>query len=79
MQIGDKPDTHLLCLIKDGERYIFTWKDTPEDYQEILRCLGRYAANEELNFSWYDAAVLSQQIRAKRASKERETPPSAGG
>ena len=26
-------------------------------------CLGRYASNPELSFTWYDAAVLSQKIR----------------
>ena len=30
---------------------------------EALRTLGRYASNQELSFTWYDAAVLSQKIR----------------
>lgn len=28
-----------------------------------MRVLGRYASNPELDFTWYDAAVLSQKIR----------------
>lgn len=52
---------NVLALVKDGERYIFLYDDhsTPQ----VLQTLGRYAADPELNFSWYDAAVLSQRVR----------------
>ena len=30
---------------------------------ETLRQLARYAADPELDFSWYDAAMLSRKIR----------------
>jgi hypothetical protein len=30
----------------------------------VLQTLGRFAANEELSFSWYDAAVLTQKVQA---------------
>jgi hypothetical protein len=36
---------------------------TEEQKTEMLRTLGRYAADPELSFSWYDAAVLSQKVR----------------
>ena len=29
----------------------------------MLRTLGRYAADPELSFSWYDAAIMSKKIR----------------
>ena len=35
--------------------------------------LGRYASNPDLSFSWYDAAVLSQKIRAADAAQPAPT------
>ena len=54
-------DVNILVLCKDGERYIFAYHD--EHRQEIRRTFGRFASNEELSFTWYDAAVLSQKVR----------------
>ncbi len=54
-------DINVLALVKGKERYIFLFDD--ENRAEALRTLGRYASNQELSFSWYDAAVLSQKIR----------------
>lgn len=52
---------NVLALVKDGERYVFTYDDS--SVPQLLQTLGRYAADPELNFSWYDAAVLSQRVR----------------
>ena len=54
-------DINVLALVKGKERYIFLYDD--DNRSEALRTLGRYASNQELSFSWYDAAVLSQKIR----------------
>jgi hypothetical protein len=49
----------------DGETFIFRYTD---QYRcECLRQLGRLAADPASSFTWYDAAVLSQEIR-KHAS-----------
>ena len=32
----------------------------------VKQTLGKYAADPELNFSWYDAATLSQRVRKLR-------------
>ncbi len=55
-------DINVLALVKGEERYIFLFDDA--NRSEALRTLGRYASNPDLSFSWYDAAVLSQKIRA---------------
>jgi hypothetical protein len=55
---------NVLALLKGGERYVFLYDDRSAD--QLLQTLGRYAADPELNFSWYDAAVLSQRIRKLR-------------
>ena len=54
-------EINVLALVKDGERYVFLYDD--DSYETLLQTLGKYAADPELNFSWYDAAVLSQKVR----------------
>jgi len=55
-------DLNVVALVKGKERYVFLYDD--ESRVETLRMLGRYAMNPELSFTWYDAAMLSQRIRA---------------
>jgi len=66
-------DINVLALVKGKERYIFLYDDN--NRAETLRTLGRYASNQELSFTWYDAAVLSQKIRqtTKRAEKKKKS------
>lgn len=54
-------ELNVLALVKGDEQYIFLFDD--KNRTETLRTLGRYAANPELSFTWYDAAVLSEKIR----------------
>lgn len=54
-------DVNVLALVKGEERFIFLYTD--QNKGETLRTLGRYASDPEMNFSWYDAAVLSQKLR----------------
>ncbi|MEQ8785809.1 MAG: hypothetical protein RIC55_05900 [Pirellulaceae bacterium] len=63
-------DINVLALVKGEERYVFLYDD--ENRAETLRMLGRYASNPELSFTWYDAAVLSQKIRATAQQVELE-------
>ncbi len=55
-------DLNIVALVKGNERYVFLYHDC--DRAPLLRTLGRFASNEELSFTPYDAAVLSQEIRA---------------
>lgn len=52
---------NVIALVKDSERYIFLYDD--ESAPTLLQTLGRYAADPELSFTWYDAALLSQRVR----------------
>jgi hypothetical protein len=54
-------EINVLALVKGDERYIFLFDD--DNRVETLRQIGRFAANPELSFTWYDAAVMSQKIR----------------
>ena len=54
-------DLNVLALVKGIERYVFLYHDVYRS--ELLKLIGRFASNDELSFSWYDAAVLSQKLR----------------
>ncbi len=64
-------DINVLALVKGEERYVFLYDDSRR--AEALRTLGRYASNPDLNFSWYDAAVLSQKVRQNAQAARRES------
>lgn len=59
---------NVLALVKDSQRYLFLFDEN--SYDELLRQIGESAADEELTFSWYDAAVLSQRVRQMRQEGE---------
>jgi hypothetical protein len=61
-----KRTTNVIALVKDGERYVFLYDGHSTD--ALLRQFGRYASDESLSFSWYDAAVLSQRVRRLKAA-----------
>lgn len=50
-----------VTLDKGEERYVFLFDDAHR--AETLRTLGRFASHPELSFTWYDAAVVSQEVR----------------
>ncbi len=68
-------EINVLALVKGEERYVFLYDDASR--VETLRMLGRYAADPQLSFSWYDAAVMSKKIRemANALSAEQATSP----
>lgn len=63
-------EINVLAMVKGEERYIFLYDDAHRT--ETLRMLGRYAADPQLSFSWYDAAVLSKKIRETAAELEAQ-------
>ncbi len=70
----DKPGVmNILGIIKEGERYLYLFDD--DSAAETLRTFGRHAVDQNLSFTWYDAAVLSQKMRALLAKKNDETNP----
>ena len=56
---------NVLALVRDGHRYVFLYDDDSID--SVLATLAEYASDPELEFTWYDAAVLSQRVRRLRA------------
>jgi hypothetical protein len=62
---------NVLALVKEGERYVFLYDD--ESAATLLQTFGRYAADKELSFTWYDAAVLSQKVRRLNTERQLDT------
>lgn len=54
---------HVLALVKGGERFVFIYDE--RSISSLLQTFGQYASDPELNFNWYDAATLSQRLRAE--------------
>lgn len=54
-------EINVLALVKGEERFIFLFDDGNRD--TTLRQLAHFAADPEIDFSWYDAAMLSRKIR----------------
>lgn len=61
---------NVLALVKEGERYVFLYDD--ESAATLLQTFGRYAADKDMSFSWYDAAVLSQKVRRLQCEQQAE-------
>jgi len=68
---------NVVALVKNNERYLFLFDD--ESKECVLQTLARYAENDELSFSWYDAAVLTQKIQQLETEHVRESEPWTSG
>ena len=63
-------EMNVLALVKDSERYIFLYDEESAD--SLLQTMGQYAADKDLSFTWYDAAVLSQKVRRLKEEADAE-------
>lgn len=60
-------EVNVLALVKGTERYLFLFNE--ETRAEAFRTMARFAANSELSFTWYDAAMMSQKMRQDDSSR----------
>jgi hypothetical protein len=54
-----------IALQKGQETYIFRFDEG--SHRAFLKVLGQFAADPNLSFSWYDAAVLCKRARHRQA------------
>ena len=59
-------DRNVLALMKGEEKYVFIFTD--EQRLNVIRTVGRFAANPDLSFDWRDAAVLMERIALREDS-----------
>lgn len=60
----------VICIVRDGERYVFVFTDA-DDLLELCSAVGRQAADPELSFTWLDATIVVQRARAMIAAGAR--------
>lgn len=57
----EQSDHTFIGLMKGKERYAFSYQ--PHTSDRVQQAIGQIASDKDVNFTWYDAAVLSQKIR----------------
>ena len=60
---------NVLALIKGEERYIYIYDDASRP--ELIDAFRDQAADPAVNFSWFDAAVLTDKARQQAVSASR--------
>lgn len=58
-----KRNLNVIAITKNGETFLFTFDDDAESRHRLQSELGKMAGDPQLNFSWYDAAKISRQVR----------------
>lgn len=58
----------VMAMIKGQEKYLLLYE--PAQANEAIRTLGRWASDPQLSFTWYDAAVATQEIQQRQAQQE---------
>ncbi len=64
---------NVLALIKGEERYIYVYDDASRT--PLLETFRSQAANPDLSFNWFDAAVLTQKAHEQAAGSCSASPP----
>lgn len=65
---------NVLALIKGNERYVFVYDD--EAHEPLIDVLRDNAADPQLSFTWFDAAVLTEKAREQALVGEHPLRPS---
>ena len=52
---------NVLALVREEHRFVFLYDD--DSIYTMLATLSQYANYPELDFTWYDAAMMAQSVR----------------
>lgn len=61
---------NVLALVRDEHRFVFLYDDN--SIETVLATLSEYASDPELEFTWYDAAMMAQRVRALIDERDSE-------
>tara|TARA_R110000868_G_scaffold10144_1_gene49556 strand:- start:602 stop:793 length:192 start_codon:yes stop_codon:yes gene_type:complete len=62
---------NLLILLKSSQRFVFKYDDNPRSLQRLITELAAFASDSEIDdFTWYDAAKLSDAARQSAGAKQ---------
>jgi len=65
---------NVLALIKGEERFIFVYDDESRD--TLINTFRDQAADPRVNFSWFDAAVLTEKAHEQARAEADAAAPS---
>jgi hypothetical protein len=65
---------NVLALLKGKERYVFVYDD--QSRQSLIDSFRDQAADPQLSFNWFDAAILTEKARAQVGRPLEALPPS---
>ncbi len=60
---------NVLALVRDGQRYVFLYDDN--SVEQVLEKMAEFAEDSELDFTWYDAAMLSDRVRHLQGAEQK--------
>ncbi len=63
---------NVLALIKGSERYVFVYDD--ESRPALINAFRDQAADPNLSFNWFDAAVMTQKAHEQAAAAAAPEP-----
>ena len=67
-------DLNVLALIKGEERFIYVYDD--ESGSPLIDAFRDQAANPQLSFTWFDAAVMTEKAREQIQAQQQAEPTS---
>jgi hypothetical protein len=65
--VAESPLLHVLAIASDvnpAERWVFIYDDASRPL--LLETFGRFAADPDLAFNWYDAAILTRMLNERK-------------
>lgn len=68
----NQPMNVIVLAKENGQKFVFIFDEASVD--DMLRTLAEYATNPEIDFSWYDAAMLSQKARLLMGQTPKRCP-----
>jgi hypothetical protein len=63
---------NVLAMIKGDERYVFVYDD--DSRQSLIDAFRDSAADPQVSFSWFDAAVLTEKAREQARNAKVAAP-----
>lgn len=62
---------NVLALVRDEHRFVFLYDD--QSVETVLATLSQYAMDDDLEFTWYDAAMMAQKVKRLMENQDAET------
>ena len=63
-------ELNVIVLMKGDERYVFLYDDKSAD--SLSQIFGKYATDESLSFTFYDATILNHKVRKMKKESEEK-------